>query len=346
MPLRFARVPGIVGHTLDAAETARSSVLSHRSSTYERETVAISAVILTKDEALNLPRCLDSITDWCTDIHVVDSGSTDETLSIAADYGAKITHNDFVDHPSQWSWALTNLPLAHQWVLALDADHIVTPELRSEIRAALNQVPASVAGFYIPYHYRFRGKRIRGLKANWLQLIQADRARPDRSELLDSRFFIAGESVRLSSPLIEDNLRENSIAFWTEKHIRYGRRAAAEEVLRKAGILGWDIQPDLKGSPDQRVLWLKERWYSLPLGVRPLIHFVYRYAFRGGFRDGSTGLLFHALHSLWFRLLVDLMTMESKLDLAAGRVTLQELLTAVRGGRAASPRSDSAEVHG
>jgi hypothetical protein len=64
--------------------------------------------------------------------------------------------------------------------------------------------------------------------------------------------------------------------------------------------------PDLFGTPDQRTIWYKQRWYSMPLYVRPFLYFSYRYLVRGGFLDGKEGFIFHFLHAFWYRLLVDI----------------------------------------
>ena len=64
--------------------------------------------------------------------------------------------------------------------------------------------------------------------------------------------------------------------------------------------------PSLFGTPDQRILWLKERWYGMPLYVRPFIYFFYRYILRLGFLDGKEGFVFHFLQAFWYRLLVDM----------------------------------------
>src|SRR5579859_5695927 len=97
-------------------------------------TIALSAFILTKNESSNLPHCLESLHGCCDDIYVVDSFSTDDTIEIAAGYGAAIVQHAFEGHTRQRTWALRNLPFRHEWVFALDADHRVTPELRAELK--------------------------------------------------------------------------------------------------------------------------------------------------------------------------------------------------------------------
>src|SRR5262245_33608146 len=97
----------------------------------------LSIVVLTYNEQLNLAACLESVHGWASQIFIVDSGSTDGTASIAARYGAIVATHPFETHARQWQWAMANLPLEHDWVLGLDADQRVTPELAAQIGALL-----------------------------------------------------------------------------------------------------------------------------------------------------------------------------------------------------------------
>src|SRR3990172_239540 len=93
----------------------------------------LTVVVLTYNEERNLPDCLASVTEWVREVFVVDSGSTDRTLEIAAQYRAKVMTHSFESHAKQWNWALRNLSFSSEWALCLDADHRVTPELRDEL---------------------------------------------------------------------------------------------------------------------------------------------------------------------------------------------------------------------
>ena len=116
----------------------------------------------------------------------------------------------------------------------------------------------------------------------------------------------------------EDNRNERSIDFWIDKHQRFAARLAAEEVLRERGALVWSFRPRLFGNPDERVVWLKNRWYHLPLYVRPFLYFFYRYFLRLGVLDGPTGFVYHFLHAFWFRMIVDIKIAELRQELSAG----------------------------
>src|SRR4051812_18646418 len=98
-----------------------------------RPPLQLSVVVLTFNEEQNLEDCLKSVSGLCREVFVVDSGSTDGTLEIAERY-ACVKHNPFETHSRQWEWALRNLPLSNDWILALDADQRLTPELSSELQ--------------------------------------------------------------------------------------------------------------------------------------------------------------------------------------------------------------------
>lgn len=273
--------------------------------------VPITAVVLTLNEELNLAECLASLVGWVEEIVVVDSGSTDSTLNLAARAGARVAHHAFESHSAQWSWALENLQINTDWVLGLDADQQVTPELRSELLSRFGPQGdrgEGINGFYIARRQIFRGRWIRhgGYYPKYLlKLFRRDRVRFDSLDLSDHHFYVDGRTERLDGDIAEDNRKEYDIGFWVEKHTRYAARIAREELLRRKEGGGWPLPPSLWGSPDQRVMWMKDRWYRMPLYLRPLLYFFYRYVLRLGFLDGKQGFIFHFLQGYWFRLLVD-----------------------------------------
>jgi hypothetical protein len=138
-----------------------------------------------------------------------------------------------------------------------------------------------------------------------LKLFRRAAVRLDPCDLVDHHFYVAGATDRLRSDLIEDNQNEGDLTFWLQKHLRYAPLHAAEELARTKTTDTFLIGPALFGTPDQRVIWLKQWWYRMPLYVRPFVYFAYRYFFKLGILDGRQGLIFHFMQSLWYRLLVD-----------------------------------------
>jgi len=282
-------------------------------------TLPITAVILTLNEELNLPTCLKSLQGFCQQIFVVDSGSTDQTAAIAQKAGAQVVHHPFETHAKQWNWALRTLPLTSEWVLALDADQRVSPELQEELGRILPGAPSEVPGYYLPRKQIFRGCWIRhgGYWPKYLlKLFRRESAWSDERELVDFRFYVRGQTRCLKKPLVEENEKEGRIGFWLQKHLNFIELQAQEEFLRRHQDIGWAVQPSLWGTPDQRVLWSKQLWYRLPLYLRPFLYFGYRYIIRLGLLDGWEGSLFHFLQGFWLRLMIDVRISEFEKEAA------------------------------
>jgi glycosyltransferase involved in cell wall biosynthesis len=271
----------------------------------------LSVIILTYNEEVNLPACLESLKGLDCEIFVVDSGSSDATVEIAQAFAARVFEHPFESHARQWNWALQNLPISTDWILGLDADQRLTSELRQELVELFtvnNHRLDAVDGFYVKRRQIFRGRWIRhgGYYPKYLlKLFRRDRVRVDEGDLVDHHFWVNGVTARLKHDLIEENLKEADLAFWIEKHNRYAALHAQEEWARRNGLLKWPVQPSLFGNPDQRVACLKQCWYRLPLYIRPFIYFFWRYFLRLGFLDGKQGFIFHFMQGFWYRLLVD-----------------------------------------
>jgi glycosyltransferase involved in cell wall biosynthesis len=273
--------------------------------------IPVSAVVLTQDEELNLPACLDSMRELVDEIFVVDSGSTDRTSDIARAAGAQVVSHEFTGHSAQWQWAMNTLPLKHDWVLGLDADQRLTPELAQEL-SDLFSVPARLtdfSAFYIVRRNIFRGKWIRWggyYPKHFIKLFRPDRLQHEAADLLDHHFHVTGKVGKLRHDIIEENLKEDNIDFWIQKHLRYAELLAREEIQRRNGRAPTLVRASLFGNPDERAEWQKKTWALLPRFVRAPAYFLWRYLFLLGFLDGKQGFAFHFLHAFWYRLVTDL----------------------------------------
>jgi glycosyltransferase involved in cell wall biosynthesis len=272
--------------------------------------IPLSVLVTTRNEEVNVERCLRSVHGFAEQIFVLDSESTDRTVEIASRFAEVRTlaydHGRII--PWIFQWGLDNLPLRHDWVLILEADQAVTPELRAEIEALLARPEVREDGFYIRRRQIFRGRPLHfggyGSKV-LLKLFRRSRSELDPVEQ-DTRVYVRGPVGRLRSPLDEWNRKEDFILFYLEKHLRYAEAFAQEEYERRRRLLPWKATPRFFGTPDERILWLKDRYYRMPLFVRPALYFLYRYFFLLGILDGKTGFVFHFLQAFWFRLVVDI----------------------------------------
>lgn len=271
----------------------------------------ISAVILTHNEESNISYCLESIRQ-ISNIYVVDSGSTDNTISICEKFGARVFRHTYTNHAEQWRWALETLPIVTPWILALDADFVLTRELLDRISREIDTLSEGIGGIYVRHMYNFGWGKIRfgGTKKYWLRMIRRGCARPDASDLVDFRFLIDRDVVRWHEAIIEHNRKDDDISTWIAKQDKFSLGLAVEEELRRRGLHAWDRKPRLFGTVDERFSWLRDRWLWLPLFIRPVLYFAYRYVIAGGFLDGRAGFLYHVLQGFWLRLVVDWKTIQ------------------------------------
>jgi len=268
-----------------------------------------SFIILTCNEEIHLPRLLNSIKELNAKIFILDSGSTDSTLKIANTYSAEVKTNPFTNHPKQWDFALKNFNINTPWVIGLDADQIVTPQLFDLLKNFNPDDYSGVDGIYFNRKNYFQGKWIRfgGYYPFFqLKMFRNGIGYSDLNENMDHRFIVTGKTIIWSNGyLVEDNLKEYDTDFWLKKHDRYSDLIAAEEIERMQKIRNQTLKPSLLGSPDEKRAWFKNLWWKLPLGIRPYLYFLYRMLFKFGIFDGAKGIRFHYFQGLWFRLQVD-----------------------------------------
>lgn len=273
-----------------------------------KNSVPISVVVMTYNEEVNIERCLKSIVDWADDIYIVDSFSTDATEAICKQYTNRFFQNHYISHPVQWDWALNNLPFEHEWIFAVDADFVVTDALKMALSRLIPTLNTSVSGIYVRHRQIFRGrflKRGTMYPRYWLRLFRRGTVFTDDSDLVDLHFYVKGDVVKVEYDVIEDNVKERNLEFWVSKQIRFAQRAAIEEIKRRESLDLSPVVPKLFGTPDQRTLWLKTKWYFFPLYWRAIFYFAYRYIIRLGFLDGKEGFLYHFTQALVYRLMVD-----------------------------------------
>ena len=273
-----------------------------------------SIIILTLNEEVHLERLLNSVRTLGAPVFVLDSGSTDLTLEIAKKFGAETACNAFVNHPQQWQYALGHFNITTPWTIGLDADHFLSDELRSKLADfRSSDIPEEVEGIYFNRKNFFKGKWIRHggyFPKYMLKMFRTGKGSSDLFEKMDHRFTVAGKTIIWKNGyLLEENLKENEISFWIDKHNRYSDLVAQDEHEKRKGIRA-RRRGKITGNPDQRVAAYKRLWSKMPLLLRPFFYFGYRYFLRLGFLDGWQGFIFHFMQAFWFRLLVDIKLME------------------------------------
>jgi glycosyltransferase involved in cell wall biosynthesis len=254
----------------------------------------VSVMVFTRDEALNLPHCLESLR-WCDDVIVVDSFSTDETLAIAQRFGARVFQNAFSGFGDQRNWALDHTAPRHAWVLILDADERVPPELASELRGIASADPAAVGAYRVRRRFYMWGRWLRhsSLYPTWVvRFIRMGRVRYENRGHAETQ-AVDGAIADLSNDLIDEN--HKGIDEWFERQNRYSSRDAEYEVRSRPDGLGWSDL--LSADALRRRAALKRVAAWLP--ARGLAYFLYSYIWRRGFLDGKEGLMFCRMRALY-----------------------------------------------
>ena len=272
------------------------------------------AIILTFNEEGHLRRCIGSLHGLASQVLVVDCFSTDATVEVARDLGAKVIQHPWTNHAQQFNWALTQLDPDTQWVLRIDADEVLTPELVQEIRERLPDIGPQIEGICWGRRMTFQGRLLRhgGLfPVKVLRLFRHGRGRCE-NRWMDEHIKVDGATITFRGEMIDDNL--NSLTWWTDKHNRYASREAVDLLNLEYGFMPRDSVARLQGGNQAGMKrWLKEKVYArLPGGLRALAYFLYRYVIRLGFLDGQAGTAFHVLQGFWYRYLVDAKLAEVK----------------------------------
>ena len=246
----------------------------------------ISAATLTMNEQADLPGCLSSI-GWCDDIHVIDSGSQDATVSIAKASGAHIYVNRFESFARQRNWALENCAFRHRWILFLDADECSTPDFHRALAESIVAVPDSIAGFYLCWRMMLDGRWLKRCDSfpKWqFRLLRLGRAKFTDAGHGQKESAVEGEIGYIREPYLHFAFSKGW-SRWIDRHNRYSDLEAAERL--GARIL-WGQVFSKHGSVRNKAL--KPLVSRLP--GWPVAAFVIRYILKFGFVEGRAGLVY------------------------------------------------------
>jgi glycosyltransferase involved in cell wall biosynthesis len=272
--------------------------------TSKLDKIPVSVLIPAKNEELNLPACLESVS-LADEIFVVDSQSTDKSMEIAEDYGAKVVQFYFNGGwPKKKNWSLENLSFRNEWVLIVDCDERITPELWQEIATAIEN--PNYNGYYINRKVFFLGKWIRygGKYPDWnLRLFKHKLGRYENLKTEDvpntgdnevHEHVILDKVGYLKNDMLHIDFRD--IYHWLERHNRYSNwEARVYYNLLSDSKQSQTIGANLFGDPVQRKRFLKKIWVKLPF--KPLLRFILFYFLQLGFLDGKAGYIYGRLLS-------------------------------------------------
>jgi glycosyltransferase involved in cell wall biosynthesis len=269
----------------------------------------LSVIILAYNEELNLPDCLASLCGLNCCVWLVDSGSTDRTIEIAQGQGVEVRSHPFENYAAQRNWALKHLPIDTPWVLNMDADERLTPELVDEINTILMEPAHSVSGFLLRKRTVFMGRWIRhgGHYPSYHLRLFRNGCGKCEDRLYDQHFLVTGKVERLRNDYID--VIASSLSAWSVRHVKWAGMEAREVTT---GDAGGQVRPSLVGDPIQRRRWWRKTYAAWPIFGRAFLYWWYRYFLKFGILDGVEGLIFHLLQGFWFRFLVDAMIWEQR----------------------------------
>jgi len=255
----------------------------------------VSVMIFTLNEQVHLPSCLDAL-QWCDDIIVVDSFSSDNTRAICEERGVRFFQNAFTGFGNQRNWALDNTSPRHPWLLILDADERVTPELAVEMSEIAGKDPAHIGAYQLRRRFYMWGKWLKysSLYPSWVvRFIRLDRVRYINRGHAETQ-EVQGEIGNLQHDLIDENLK--GIGDWFDRQNRYASKEAEYELdQEKKGLRPSEL---FSSAPLVKRAALKRLAGRMP--ARGLIYFSYSYFLRFGFMDGKAGFVF-CLMKAWYQ---------------------------------------------
>jgi glycosyltransferase involved in cell wall biosynthesis len=252
----------------------------------------VSVLLLTLNEARNLPRCLDALA-WCDDIAIIDSGSTDDTLDIARSRNVRVLYNPFRDFADQRNFGLTEAKFRHPWVLHLDADEVATPTFVEQLLALESK--DGIDSFYVASklmmldqplvhaglfpNYQVRLGRLGVLKFKQVGHGQREDMPRERVGTFDEQYLHYAFS--------------NGLKHWLKRHLDYAEAEAQVLVDARSRPMPWR---DLL-SRDRVVLRRSAKLlaFLMPLSMRPLLRFIHVYIVGRGFLDGRAGFLYASM---------------------------------------------------
>jgi len=268
----------------------------------------ICTIILTYNEELNIKKCLMSIGSLSKEIIIVDSFSTDETEKICKNFeNVKFVQNKFINQAKQFNWALSNLDIKSDWIMRLDADEEVSKDLVLNIKEKIDK-NTNVDAFYLNRRLIWCEKWIKhgGIYPHWIARI-FKKGKAVYEERTEEHLVVDGETSKINGKLIERNLK-NKIEFFTLKHIETAK-GEVNEIFDQS----FHYNVSSKNIFDKNMIrrFLKLKFYNkLPLFLRPVIYFLYRYFFKLGFLDGRAGFTFHFFQAFWYRMFIDILVNE------------------------------------
>ena len=265
----------------------------------------LTAIVLTKNEELNIADCLKSIKPLAKRIVVVDSFSNDRTVEIAKEHGADVYQHEFINYSKQFLYGLNETGIDTTWVLRIDADERLTEASRAEVESLCEtNMDTDVNGIILRFEVTFLGKKLRhgGIYPFRKLLVFKRGIGTIEDRYMDEHIVISeGRTVEVKNDSEHHDFKD--LAYFIQKHNWYSSR----EVLDY--IQNTELQNEDGKALNHKAgvkRWIKFHiYYKLPMGMRAHLYYWYRYYIKLGFLDGKEGKIYAFMQAYWYRYLVD-----------------------------------------
>lgn len=277
----------------------------------------LTVIILTYNEEIHIRRCLENVCPIAKKVFVIDCYSTDRTEEICMEFdNVEVLQHEWPNtkYAGQFNWGLQNAPIHTKWILRLDADEYLMPELVEELKNKLPSLPDDVSGIIFNRRHIFMGKWMkRGIYP--VKLLRVFRYGKGMCEqrLMDEHIqLIEGCSVEFEHDFCDHNL--NDLTWFCHKHVNYAVREAVDLLDIELGLTGVAETDENKhiSRQAQAKRMKKHKYAKQPLFWRSFAYFCYRYFLKGSCLDGKVGFVWTFLQGWWYRTLVDTKIFEIK----------------------------------
>ncbi len=275
----------------------------------------ISVIILTYNEEIHIRRCLENVKKFAKEVFIIDSYSTDRTLEIAKEYGAVVLQNKWENnYAKQLNWGLQHAPITTKWILRLDADEYLMPELIEELNQKLPALADDITGVIFNRRHIFMGKWMkRGIyPVKLLRLFQTGKGVCEQRLMDEHIQLLEGRAVEFEHDFCDHNL--NDLSWFCHKHVNYAIREAVDLLDIELDLTGAAETDENKHISAQALSkrMKKHKYAKQPLFWRSFAYFCYRYFLKGACLDGKIGFIWTFLQGWWYRTLVDAKVFEIK----------------------------------
>lgn len=285
----------------------------------------ISVIILTYNEEIHIRRCIENVLPFAREIFVVDSHSTDATVDIARALGAEVYAHDWPgNQAAQFNWALDNLPITSTWILRLDADEYLLPDLITEMQVKVPQLPCHVTGIELKRRHIFMERWMRRgtYPVKILRLFRYGKAVCEQRLMDEHICLLEGTCVTFDNDFCDHNL--HNLTWWITKHNGYAIREAVELLDIEFNLFPTHESLPMLAEQAAKKRTKKQKYARMPLFWRAFMYFFLRYIVKGGFLEGKEGFLWHFLQGWWYRTLVDAKIFEIKKACGDDREKIKE----------------------